>query len=313
MNYIDYKQNHNYIEMVKRFTSPKVADAIINNILFTEKYLPKIENAIPDKQEQHLAYKQLGIMAFSAAEALWKSIEIAIINKCHEFGCNENNCVYRKYKKISDLNFAKNKSILEHLNTTNLLLVMPQDESGIEKLSHLRNHIHLTRINSDGDKSAEFTLSFVDNMLRLFYVTLNQLDKAKEYFNTQIACHKNFDNNSFDKTKALNDNNRKDYYTWKIIGAFFHIINNISLTENDKYYLDQLNLSTSEICNYDVVIDHIGHKLYYIKRDFKSDEQYDRELSRILDTFQQWAPNKSTLISDIKKKKDYYFKLFAEM
>jgi len=81
---MNYKlSNINYSQVIPKYISnTQLANDIQLNINFIEKYTDTIDNQQMESIDKQLAYKQLGIMAFSCVEALWKSLILTINNNC---------------------------------------------------------------------------------------------------------------------------------------------------------------------------------------------------------------------------------------
>ena len=126
-----YKLDKDYLEVAAKYISDtSLAQQIQTNIDFIEKYLDAVDSNFDDLKEKQIVYKQLGMMAFSCAEALWKSLVYAINKHCEDRNCKEN-CPYRKFETDKKLNSAKPKEILEHLCNTRIIHNFPFDMEGI--------------------------------------------------------------------------------------------------------------------------------------------------------------------------------------
>ena len=93
---MSYKLNNiNYSQVLPKYiTNIELSNEMLQNINFIEKYVDIVETYFVEDSDKQLAYKQLGIMAFSCVEALWKNLILAINNNCASRKCCEK-CNYR--------------------------------------------------------------------------------------------------------------------------------------------------------------------------------------------------------------------------
>lgn len=303
-----YKQNRNYLEVAAKYISDTIlAKQIQTNLDFIEKYLDAVDLKFDELKEKQIVYKQLGIMAFSCAEALWKSLVYAINKHCEERQCKKN-CPYRKYQTKKQLNLAKPKEILEHLSNTRLLNIFPFEMDTIEEMQELRNHIHLTRTLIDGDQSKRFNRQFVDSMLRLYYVTLNLLEINNWYFQENKPCLSELDMNAYNDTakKRIEDNKR-------------YVAENVCYSTSDLFYNKQIKpekerilqkLSRDKEVDISAISESVGRWLYYAGAQFCTDDSYKEAVDNYYKKLSRYLSSGSKLIGEIEKKREYYCDLF---
>ena len=145
----------------------KLAEEIQNNIQFVEKHYCDVNSHFKEVEDQQIIYKQLGIIAFSCVEALWKGIVMTVNENCAKRKCSCKQCKYKKFETTEKINCAPVDKVLDHLVNMRLLYVHPFEKEEIEELQQLRNHIHLTRTVTDEVDRKIFDKDFVENMLRL--------------------------------------------------------------------------------------------------------------------------------------------------
>lgn len=304
-----YKKQYNYLEVAAKYISDSaLAEQIQLNLDFIEKYFDEVDLRFNELKERQIVYKQLGIMAFSCAEALWKSLVFAINKHCEERDCKEAKCPYRKFESDMKLNSAKPKEILEHLSDTRLINILPFEMEAIEEMQELRNHIHLTRTLIDGDKSDKFNKQFVDKMLRLYYVTLNLLEINQWYFQEYKPCIKELDSSAYEDSKQ---GRIKDYQRY--------ISDNVSYSTSDIFYNKPISEENQRILkklindkNFDInaMSDYIGRWLYYESSRFLSEEEYNNAVNNYFNKLKEYISPDSKLIEKIVERKLYYFNLF---
>lgn len=305
---MEFKLNKNYSELLPKYIAVEIlAQEIKCNIEFVEKYFDKIDTFFSNEKEKQIAYKQLGSIVFSCVEALWKSL-IFIVNKnCKKRNCNEK-CEYRKYDNPENLSCTPPKSVLSHLVNMRLLYVHPFEEVAIQKLQNLRNHIHLTRTLIDGDKSINFNKQFVENMLRLYYVTINQAEMNSWYYDETQPCLKELDGDVYNITDEQQKSAREDYHTIKIILACIDIFHKKPITEKNEYFLQCL--SKTKNINIKNFIDEMGQWLYVEGAHSRTEEEYQNALKYFRDNLKPYLPQNSDILSQIDERMHYYYKLY---
>lgn len=206
---MEFKLNLDYQESALLYIqNEKLAEEIQNNIQFVEKYYGDVDSRYKEVEEQQIVYKQLGIIAFSCVEALWKGIIVMAVNKnCVKRNFSYKTCKYKQYETTAKINHASVDEVLDHLVNMRLLYVHPFERNTIEELQHLRNHVHLTRTITDEVDPKIFDKTFVENMLRLYYVTLNQLNSCNWYFSETNPCLKEMDEDEYESTRRGTEKN----------------------------------------------------------------------------------------------------------
>ncbi len=228
---MEFKLNKNYSELLPKYIADeKLANEIQCNIGFVEKFIDKVDTCFSNDKDKQIAYRQLGSIVFSCVEALWKSIILTVNRNCEKQDCKER-CRYYRFDTFDKLSNASPKAILSHLVNMQLLHVHPFEEVAIETLQNLRNHIHLTRTLIDGDKSVRFNKQFVEDMLRLYYVTINQAEMNYWYYDESQPCLRKLDGDAYKTTENQQNHARKEYYTNKIILACIDIFYKKPITE----------------------------------------------------------------------------------
>ena len=165
---MNFKSNVDYQNLSLQYIrNEKLVEEIQNNIQFVEKYYYDVDVRYKDIKEQQIVYKQLGIIAFSCVEALWKGIVMAVNDICSSRNCNIKKCKYRKFNTLKKINMASDDKILAHLTNMRLLYVHSYEIEAIEELQHLRNHVHLTRTLTDDVDPKVFDKIFVEDMLAI--------------------------------------------------------------------------------------------------------------------------------------------------
>lgn len=205
---MEFKLNLDYQESALLYIqNEKLAEEIQNNIQFVEKYYGDVDSRYKEVEEQQIVYKQLGIIAFSCVEALWKGIVMAVNKNCVKRNFSYKTCKYKQYETTAKINHASVDEVLDHLVNMRLLYVHPFERNTIEELQHLRNHVHLTRTITDEVDPKIFDKTFVENMLRLYYVTLNQLNSCNWYFSETNPCLKEMDEDEYESTRRGTEKN----------------------------------------------------------------------------------------------------------
>lgn len=305
---MSYKLNNiNYSQVLSKYiTNIELANEIQQNINFIERYVDTVESHFVEASDKQLAYKQLGIMAFSCVEALWKNLILAINNNCESRQCQEK-CSYRAFDSFDELNRASPRQVLSHLSEVRILHVHPFEEIAIEQLQNLRNHIHLTRVLSDGNKATKFNQQFVEDMLRLYYVTINQAEMNVWYYNEDNPCLRDMDGNAYEISKNQQRHERERYCTDKTILALIDLFYDKPLNEQNTYFLRLL--STSKALNRDYLVDDIGKWLYYEGAHFRTEESYQEALNKFYLSVDEYAPN-SNWSAKIEDKRKHYQRIF---
>lgn len=299
--------NIDYPQLIPKYISNiELANEIERNIDFIEKYIGTIDTHFSEDKDKQLAYKQLGIMAFSCVEALWKSLILTINKNCASRKCKEK-CKYRKYDSSYKLNNVKPRQALSHLTNMRILHVHPFEEVAIEQLQRLRNHIHLTRVLADGNKAIKFNRQFVEDVLRLYYVTINQAEMNAWYYNEDKPCLRDMDGNSYNANCQQQQSMRKSYYTDKTILALIDLFYKKPINENNAYFLK--SLSDDKILDVERLVDEMGKWLYFAGAHYRTEESYQEAIDRLYNAILDYAPN-SNFAEHIEDKRKYYHKFF---
>ena len=86
---MEFKLNLDYQESALQYIqNQKLAEEIQNNIQFVDKYYGDVDSRYKEVEDQQIVYKQLGIIAFSCVEALWKGIVMAVNKNCAKRNCS---------------------------------------------------------------------------------------------------------------------------------------------------------------------------------------------------------------------------------
>ncbi|MBD5131310.1 MAG: hypothetical protein HDT28_01755 [Clostridiales bacterium] len=305
---MNYKLNNiNYSQVIPKYISNiELANDIQHNINFIEKYVDIVETYFVEDSDKQLAYKQLGIMAFSCVEAFWKNLILAINNNCASRKCHKK-CNYRAFNSFDELNRASPRQVLSHLTNVRILYVHPFEEIAIEELQNLRNHIHLTRVLSDGNKATKFNKQFVEDMLRLYYVTINQAEMNAWYYSEANPCLRDMDGDSYEINRKQQQQERERYYTDKTILALIDIFYEKQINEKNAYFLSLL--SNSKVLNVEYLIDDIGKWLYYEGAHFRTEESYQEAIKKFYLAISKYAPNYNWA-AKIESQRKYYQKFF---
>lgn len=286
----------------------KLADEITKNLDFVERYLDKVDESFENETDKSIAYKQLGVIAFSCVEALWKGIIMTINGNCASRDCKKE-CKYRQYA-TEELNRLSPGGALKHLNNMRILCVFPFEQEGIEDLQHLRNHIHLTRAAINSDKVNKFDIKFVEDMLRLYYVTLNQIVSMLDfYFDKESPCLYELDEHGYEETKNWTIKEIQNYNTYKIVNYCMNFIHNKFLANEDAIRLKKLK--NEKNINVDEFVRYLGRLLYYEGAHYKTEAEFNNALEKLFNILRPYLANNSIIIERIKEqiqkfKADYY-------
>lgn len=184
----------------------------------------------------------------------------------------------------------------------------PFEEDAIENLQNLRNHIHLTRMLTDGDVSTKFNRQFVEDMLRLYYVTINQAEMNHWYYDEQNPCLRELDDDAYSTTEKQQICSRKEHNTDKIILACIDMFYGKTITEKNKFFLNKL--SNTKNLNTKCFTDEMGKWLYFEGAHFRTEKAYQDALNNLNKKLQPYLPRESDLLQQIADRIKYYHKLF---
>ena len=282
----------------------KLAEEIQSNVQFVERCYGDVDSRYKEVEDQQIVYKQLGIIAFSCVEALWKGIVMAVNKNCAKRNCSHKTCKYKQYDTTEKINRAPVEKVLDHLVNMRLLYVHPFEKEEIEELQQLRNHIHLTRTVTDGVDRKIFDKDFVENMLRLYYVTLNQLDLCNWYFSETAPCLKEMDKDGYKTTDEQREKDRKEYFTQKLLGVCYTLFYHKPLNVKDKKRLTRLK-TMKDIDQKDLA-DSLGKFLYYEGIHYRTEETYVAAIETFLGNLKKSLSTESQLIEEIKERMKYY-------
>ena len=302
---MEFKLNHDYQKLALQYIqNQKLMEEIQNNIQFVEKYYYNVDSRYKEVEDQQIVYKQLGIIAFSCVEALWKGIVMAVNENCAKRKCSCKQCKYKKFETTEKINRASVDKVLDHLVNMRLLYVHPFEREEIEELQQLRNHIHLTRTVTDEVDRKIFDKDFVENMLRLYYVTLNQLDLCNWYFSETAPCLKEMDEDGYESTDQYRVWDRKEYFTQKAFNACYALYNHSPLNRRDIKRLARLK-TMKDIDQKDLA-DSLGKFLYYEGIHYRTEEAYVAALETFWGNLKKFLSTESKLIEEIKERMKYY-------
>ena len=302
---MEFKLNLDYQKLALRYIQKeKLAEEIQNNIQFVEKYYGNVDSRYKEVEDQQIVYKQLGIIVFSCVEALWKGIVMAVNKNCAKRNCSYKTCKYKQYETTEKINHAPVDKVLDHLVNMRLLYVHPFEREAIEELQYLRNHVHLTRIITDEVDPKVFDKTFVENMLRLYYVTLNQLDSCHWYFTEIAPCLKEMDEDGYESTDQYQVWDRKEYFTQKAFNACYALYNHSPLNRRDIKRLARLK-TMKDIDQKDLA-DSLGKFLYYEGIHYRTDDAYAAAIETFLGNLKKFLSTESKMIEEIKERMKYY-------
>ena len=306
---MEFKLNHDYQKLALQYIqNQKLMEEIQNNIQFVEKYYYNVDSRYKEVEDQQIVYKQLGIIAFSCVEALWKGIVMAVNENCAKRKCSNKQCKYKKFETTEKINRAPVDKVLDHLVNMRLLCVHSFEREEIEELQHLRNHVHLTRTITDEVDPKVFDKTFVENMLRLYYVTLNQLDSCHWYFTETEPCLREMDEDGYESTDQYQVWDRRKYFTQKVFNACHALFYHKPLNAKDKKRLTRLK-TMKEIDEKDLA-NSLGKFLYYEGIHYRTEEVYEIAIKIFFDELKKYISLESKLIEGIKASMQYYQKLF---
>lgn len=287
----------------------KLADEITRNLDFVERYLDKVNESFENETDKSIAYKQLGIIAFSCVEALWKGIIMTINGNCSSRDCHKK-CEYRQYTTDEEINRLSPDRALKHINNMRIISILPFELEGIEDLQHLRNHVHLTRAAIDSDQANKFDTKFVEGMLRLYYVTFDQIAMLSDfYFNKESPCLYELDEHGYEETKNWTIKEIQNYNTYKIVNYCMNFIHNKFLANEDAIRLKKLK--NEKNINVDEFVRYLGRLLYYEGAHYKTEAEFNNALEKLFNILRPYLANNSIIIERIKEqiqkfKADYY-------
>ena len=297
---MNFKLDNDYaVVLNKAVKNKKLADEITQNLNFVEKYLDKVDVSFEKEIDKAIAYKQLGVIAFSCVEALWKGIIMTINGNCASRDCKKE-CKYRQYA-TEELNRLSPDGALKHLNNMRILCVLPFEQEGIEDLQHLRNHIHLTRAAINSDKVNKFDIKFVEDMLRLYYVTLNQIVSMLDfYFDKESPCLYELDEYGYEETQKMTIKEIQSYNTYKILNSCMSLFYKKQLLfRKDSERLKKLK--NEKNIDVDGFVTFLGRLLYYEGAHFKTEDDYEKALAELFEILKSYLSKSSNIIERIKE------------
>ena len=302
---MEFKLNLDYQKFALRYIqNEKLAEEIQSNVQFVEKCYGDVDSHYKEVEDQQIVYKQLGIIAFSCVEALWKGIVMTVNENCAKRKCSCKQCKYKKFETTEKINCAPVDKVLDHFVNMRLLYVHPFEKEEIEELQQLRNHIHLTRTVTDRVDRKIFDKDFVENMLRLYYVTLNQLDLCNWYFSETAPCLKEMDEDGYKATVQQRERDRKEYFTQKLLGVCYTIFYHKPLNIKDKKRLTRLK--TMKDIDQKNFADSLGRFLYYEWIHYRTDDAYAAAIETFLGNLKNFLSTESKLIEEIKERMKFY-------
>ena len=302
---MEFKLNLDYQKFALRYIqNEKLAEEIQSNVQFVERCYGDVDSHYKEVEDQQIVYKQLGIIAFSCVEALWKGIVMAVNENCAKRKCSNKQCKYKKFETTEKINRAPVDKVLDHLVNMRLLCVHSFEREEIEELQHLRNHVHLTRTITDEVDPKVFDKTFVENMLRLYYVTLNQLDSCYWYFTETEPCLREMDEDKYECTNQNQAWDRKEYFTQRVFNACYALYNHSPLNRRDIKRLARLK-TMKDIAPKDLA-DSLGRFLYYEGIHFRTEAAYVAAIETFLGNLKKFLSTESKLIEEIKERMKYY-------
>lgn len=306
---MEFKLNHDYQKLALQYIqNEKLMEEIQNNIQFVEKYYYNVDSRYKEVEDQQIVYKQLGIIVFSCVEALWKGIVMAVNENCEKRNCSYKMCKYKKFETTEKINQAPISKVLIHLVNMRLLYVHPFESEAIDELQQLRNHIHLTRAATEEFDPKIFDKTFVENMLRLYYVSLNQLDSCNWYFRETAPCIKEMDEEKYECTKQYQGWIKKEFFTNQVFNTCHALFYHKPLNAKDKKRLTRLK-TMKDIDEKDLA-NSLGKFLYYEGIHYRTEEAYATAIKTFFDELKKHISYESKLIEGIKASMQYYQKLF---
>lgn len=247
--------DNDYDGFVSDFISDKnLAIKIKQNILFVENNLYKVDSLFEEETEKRIMYRELGSVAFSCLEALLKSILVEINIRCKR-KCGSKACRYRRYNNLLKIEHERNVKILSFLIKTTLFYFPPNEVDEIEKLSELRNYIHISKNIRKKIDDKIFDLTFVEKILRYYYQLTDQFDLNGYYFGESESCLlvADGDNMRFEIDPAT-----QTYYFLSIVPVLHKVYLNESLNDDENKLLKKMGyhaeFNFEEISNYAVDI-----------------------------------------------------------
>ncbi len=304
-----------------------LAKEIRNNVDFVKKYLDKVEN-FDSETDKQIAYKQLGVIVFSCIEAICKGLVKEVHNRCIKHKCQEEvrySCNYfAKYKLYDDKKFnnAKIEDVLNHLFDMRLMYLSASEMIQFKALKDLRNHVHISRIIIDGDKSESFNKQLVNDLLKYCDETIDQLGLCDWYLKDNNSkdndsCIKELDADGYETTQDLREKENNAYRVnrlYCIINKLFsdkeisdeeeRILKGLShckLPKNDKKSTEDENEKFTKS-----IVDMIGKELYYKRARFRTDKEYQEKLNKFYDNLRRHSNAKEEIVNEIKLRRQYY-------
>lgn len=306
---MEFKLTHDYQKLALQYIqNEKLMEEIQNNIQFVEKYYYNVDSRYKEVEDQQIVYKQLGIIVFSCVEALWKGIVMAVNENCEKRNCSYKMCKYKKFETTEKINQAPISKVLIHLVNMRLLYVHPFESEAIDELQQLRNYIHLTRAATEEFDPKIFDKTFVENMLRLYYVSLNQLDSCNWYFRETAPCIKEMDEEKYECTKQYQGWIKKEFFTNQVFNTCHALFYHKPLNAKDKKRLTRLK-TMKDIDEKDLA-NSLGKFLYYEGIHYRTEEAYVTAIKTFFDELKKYISFESKLIEGIKASMQYYQKLF---
>ena len=270
--------NVDYDQITAKFISDEQLSLTIQqNISFVERYIDVVESSFNEDIEKQIVYRELGSIVYSCIEALLKSVLFEINNRCEKRECKEKKCRYKRYRTLYGINTVHTLDVLRFLLNVRLLGLAPNQIDEITKLNDLRNYVHISKNIGKGDGSYTFSKSYVEDMLFYYYEFLNQLDLADYYFDDSESCLKAIDGDDIELTERQIENDNKTFYLLQAFYAIDKIINNKELSKNDKWVLKTINYKNN--VNYDEFLDYIHKGIFYSKRFFNNEIEYEKSKS----------------------------------
>ncbi len=138
---------------------------------------------------------------------------------------------------------------------------------------------------------------YVEDVLRLYYVTLNQADLCEWYLGEKTACLKELDENGYEYSLAQNKREKGNYLAQKIIYAC------VGWSKEPK---KDLQLLQDKLVNSQMVIDFLGQWIYFKGATFQKEEKYSQYLKELYNLIDSYAPYEPNLTAKIEERRQSF-------
>lgn len=281
----------------KRIDEKDLLKILDDNINFVEKYLNSA-SSIQDNVEKEIAFRELGVIAFSCVEAVYKLVLVKIKNRCESKKCpHTKECPYFSYK------VAKGGAIdlLNHLINARLFWLSPDMYNRLDSLRDARNYIHLSKYLGKA-RIREFDKAFVIDVLPFYYDAINQFELCKWYFENDNLCLKELDENGYEDSEKLNIESLKQFYSFKIMMLFNKLFYQQEISLNDEFVLKKLR--EKDNANYEEIAKYYARALYFENVHFLDEKEHKKAVDDFCKRVECFSQS-NLLVSMIK---DYLMK-----